>query len=163
MKKDVLVQKAIAVKKSMIQGYGVFAEQDFVQGEIIEECHAILTYGGDDILKNYYYSGGRYYVVSTGFGLIYNHAIDPNATYIFDKEQELLIFKACRVIKKGEEILISYGDGWFGCRNMEIKHISWWRRLRLFLMGMPLRLLVVCGGIYLLIFLLDHTLSTSHL
>jgi|SRR6185312_2801242 len=158
MKKDSLVQKSLVVKKSMIHGYGVFAGEDFAADDVIEECHVILTYGGDRSLRDYYYSGGgKYRLIPTGFGLIYNHAVDPSATYFFDEEHEVLIFKARRPIKKGEEIFVSYGDDWFGRRNMEIRQLSWARKLNQYLIGMPLRALVVCGGLYLLVLLLRAT------
>ena len=163
MRKDSLARKALVVKKSIIHGYGVFAGEDFAPDDVIEECHVILTYGGDHLLQDYYYSGGgKYHVIPTGYGMIYNHAVDPNATYIFDEEHELLIFKARRPIKEGEEILISYGDTWFEKREMEIKRISWPRKLYLYLIGMPLRALIVCGGLYLLVLLFDH-LRASYL
>lgn len=162
MKKDVLVQRPLAIKKSLIHGYGVFAQADIAPDEIIEECHAILTYGGDPVLRDYYYSAGRYFAVPTGFGLIYNHATDPNATYHFDEESELLTFKALRPIKKEEEIVVYYGHDWFAERKMEVKRISWLRRLYIFVMRMPLRVLVVCGGLYLVMLLLDY-LRATHL
>jgi len=151
-----LIRKPLSVKKSTIHGYGVFADVDIAAGEIIEECHTILTEGGDDKLSSYYFQGGKYYAFATGFGSIYNHAEDCNASYEFNEETSLITFKATRNIRKNEEIFISYGEGWFQDRKMPIKHISFLRKVWLFFKKIPLRALVIIGGIYLFISVLQH-------
>jgi len=64
---------------------------------------------------------------------IYNHSDVPNSRYIFDDENSLLLFCANRVIGAGEEILVSYGEGWFSSREMALTQSSTWFKLKFFL------------------------------
>ena len=101
-----------------MHGRGVFALKNFKKGEIIEKCPIILLNKKDLVfldktpLYDYYFSwvkGGG--VIALGFGSIYNHSYEPNAVYKKDVKNNLLIFKALRNIKKGEEINVNYnGD-----------------------------------------------------
>ena len=116
MKKQLFVNK-IRVKKSTKHGYGVFAEKTFKKGEIIEECYVLVTRGGDKGLEDYYFDVKGKNGIFTGFGVIYNHSEDPNADYIIYPKKRLVVIKANRTIRKGEEIDISYGDDWFSSRN----------------------------------------------
>ncbi len=45
-----------------------------------------------------------------GFGMIYNHSENPNINYEFDYDSVLYRYIANKNIKKGEELLISYGS-----------------------------------------------------
>ncbi|MDR3491983.1 MAG: SET domain-containing protein-lysine N-methyltransferase [Gammaproteobacteria bacterium] len=119
--KSKLFQNKVVVKKSTLHGYGVFAEKKFKKGELIEECYAILTKGGDKVLEDYYFDAKGKYVLLTGFGSIYNHSDDPNADYDINKKKHLAVIKADRTIQKGEEIFVSYGDEWFSSRGLKPK------------------------------------------
>lgn len=119
--KSKLFQNKLIVKKSAIHGYGVFAGKAIKKGERIEECYAILTKVEDDILGDYYFDMRGKNAVLTGFGWIYNHSEDPNAYYEINYKNRLMVFKAERAIKKGEEIFVSYGDDWFKSRDLEPK------------------------------------------
>lgn len=107
----------------MLHGYGVFAGKHFKKGEIIEECYAIITKGGDETLEDYYFAVKKKYALLTGFGSIYNHTHEPNADYIINAKRQLAIIKAAQSIRKGEEIFVSYGDKWFTSRDMKDKSI----------------------------------------
>jgi SET domain-containing protein len=120
MKKQ-LFQNKLVVKKSTLHGYGVFAGKTFKKGEVIEECYIITSRGGDKTLEDYYFAVGRKYAIFTGFGIIYNHAKDPNADYFINAKRKLVTIKAARTIRKGEEIHISYGDQWFSSRDKKHK------------------------------------------
>lgn|SRR3990167_991972 len=117
--KGILFQNAIAVRKSSISGYGVFALKRIKKGEKIEECYMLVSKGGDKKLEDYYFDAKGKYAFFTGFGSIYNHADDPNATYTMNMKKSMATLKASRSIQKGEEIFISYGDEWFKCRRMK--------------------------------------------
>lgn len=121
MKSKLFVNKLI-VKKSPLHGYGVFAGKTFKKGEIIEECYVLFTSGKDKALEDYYFASGRKYAIPTGFGVIYNHSDDENADYVINAKRKLCTIKAMRTIKKGEEIFVSYGPGWFKSRGFEAKH-----------------------------------------
>ncbi len=112
----------IGVKKSARHGFGVFAEKKIKKGEKIEECYFILSKGKDDSLEDYYFVvKKRKYAVFLGYGSICNHSDNPNATYSININKRIATIKACREIKKGEEILISYGQGWFKSRGLKSK------------------------------------------
>lgn len=111
----------ISVKKSSRHGFGVFAEKKIKDGETIEQCYFILSKGYDESLEDYYFAVKNKYAVFLGYGSIYNHSCDPNADYSINVNKRIATIKASRDIKKGEEILISYGDKWFKSRNLQSK------------------------------------------
>jgi SET domain-containing protein len=145
-----LLPSHLFVKPSVIHGYGVFAAKAFMENEMIEECYSILSTSKDVSLNNYYFVAGKKAAIPTGFGLIYNHSNQPNATYFFDEARNLTIYKALRPIQPGEEIVISYGKNWFSDRAMPIKSISWPRWLLRFSAGAPLRTSIVISSLLLL-------------
>jgi SET domain-containing protein len=122
--KPKLFQNKLTVKKSHIHGYGVFADKAIKRGEIVEECYAILTKAEDDILGDYFFDTRGKNAVLTGFGWIYNHSEDPNCFYMYYPKKRLMVFRADRAIKKGEEIYVSYGDDWFSSRDLEPKTVG---------------------------------------
>lgn len=123
--KSPLEKKSIFVKKSTIHGYGVFANEEIKEGAIIEECYVLTTELTVLSLTNYLFSNHEgVSALPLGFGCIYNHSANPNADYLFEAETPLLTITAIRLIKKGEEICISYGDEWFKLRKMKVKNIS---------------------------------------
>lgn len=111
----------IAVKKSNRHGFGVFAEKNIKKGERLEQCYFILTKGDDKSLEDFYFYANRKYAVLLGYGSIYNHSENPNADYDLNITKRIATIKASRAIKKGEEILISYGDEWLKSRKIKIK------------------------------------------
>lgn len=117
VKKELFVNKVV-VRKSKTHGYGVFAAKPFKKGEIIEECYILVSAkGGDKRLEDYYFDVDGKYGIFTGFGVIYNHAENPNCDYFIYPKRKIAIFKANQPIKKGEEIFVSYGDKWFETRT----------------------------------------------
>lgn len=109
----------LKVKKSSIGGYGVFSDQDILTGDVIEECHTLFT-GPILSLENYLFNfGPNNCGLLFGFGCIYNHSDEPNATYKFDPKNKVMVFKARRFIKKGEEIFVSYGNNWLKARSIK--------------------------------------------
>jgi SET domain-containing protein len=120
--KTKLFQNKLVVKKSTVEGYGVFAEKTIKKGQIIEECYIIISKkGGDKALEDFYFDAEGKYAVFTGFGSIYNHSDDPNADYIINVKNRVTTIKADRTIPKGSEIFVSYGDEWFSSRNLKPK------------------------------------------
>jgi SET domain-containing protein len=119
--KSKLFQNKIIVRKSSIHGYGVFAEKSVKKGEIVEECYALLTRVEDDILGDYYFYIRGKNGLLLGYGSIYNHSEDPNVEYNYIPKHQIMVFKANRPIKKGEELFVSYGDAWFKSRDSVAK------------------------------------------
>ena len=124
-----LKHSQLIVKKSPIHGYGVFADQLFKVDDIIEECYTVTSSGGDLILNNYYFDVHGINGIPTGFGVIYNHSNQPNAYYYFEKIHNIMVIKAKRTIRKGEEICISYGDSWLANRKIQCKKIPLWYKI----------------------------------
>lgn len=138
--KNEIYRAAIRVKISSIGGHGVFAEQNFEPGDLIEECRTLLVPEG--VLHDYVFNTNDACGIALGYGSLYNHGQKANARYHFDANLELLIFEAQRPIKAGEEILINYGETWFSKRMLRVKYpfiyrlrkilSSRWRRPLLF-------------------------------
>lgn len=108
----------LVVKKSAISGYGVFADQDILTGETIEECHFIISETSTDF-ENYLYKTASGEGLALGLGSIYNHSDTPNAVFQFDRQRNLMVFSALEFIKKGDEIFTCYGSNWFKGRALK--------------------------------------------
>ncbi len=98
-------------------GRGVFASVDIKKGESIEISPIILIpedqirHLKDTELLNYYFKWNNQAGIALGFGSIYNHSYEPNATYKKDLKNNLLEFVSLRDIKKDEEITVNYNYG----------------------------------------------------
>lgn len=101
-------------------GRGVFAKQDIKKGEIIEICPVIevprkdVSNMRESILVNYYFYFAKdksKLAIALGFGSIYNHSYEPNATYKKLHKDKIITFVALKSIKKNEEITVSYNYG----------------------------------------------------
>ncbi|MEM8746039.1 MAG: SET domain-containing protein-lysine N-methyltransferase [Actinomycetota bacterium] len=93
-------------------GRGVFATRKFAKGDEIERCPMLIADDGkDEDLE----SGAEGYVfgwgegktaLALGYGSLYNHSYDPNATTCETGDE--LVITATRKIKVGDEIHINY-------------------------------------------------------
>jgi uncharacterized protein len=108
---------SISVKDSPGKGRGVFSQQNFKRGEVIETCPVIVL-PPEEIdsleltqLYNYYFAWGpdsKDAAIALGYGSLYNHSYSPNARYYKDFENSLLRYICIRDIQKDEEITINY-------------------------------------------------------
>ena len=112
----------IFLSKSTISkaGRGVFALKNIRKGEVFESCPVIqiperqtrLLQKSE--LLNYYFLWGKRLksvAIALGYGSIYNHSYEPNATYRKKMKQGMIDFVAIRNIKKGKEITVNYNFG----------------------------------------------------
>lgn len=116
---NMIYNPKIYVDKSPIHGWGVFAKEDIMEGEVFEEC-PILTLPikkGEitSLLIDYRFNwpqGNDFeeQVVTLGYGSLYNHSDNANSFWISDLENRTFKFISNREIKKGEEIFVWYGD-----------------------------------------------------
>ena len=123
-----LRRNRISVGKSVIHGWGVFADQDIAPGELIEECY-VISLGTQTIgnIRDYQWGTDIYEVglkddekfLPLGFGSIYNHNDEPNAQVSCNAKEPIMVFTARLPIKRGEEIFISYGDRYFANKNQK--------------------------------------------
>ena len=111
--------KKIYISESSIPnaGRGVFAKQGIAKDETIELCPVIRVPLDDSsnkkgaVLVDYFFYFGDRLAVCLGFGSIYNHSYEPNATYNKDLKTDTVEFKALRDINRGEEIIVNYNYG----------------------------------------------------
>lgn len=111
---------------------GIFATEDIEKDEIIERCPvAVLAwrtnYQKDPVVWEYMYTNscpceeckrhGAHFVMVMGYGQIYNHQDNNNASMNINIKQKLADVVAKRKISKGEEIFVSYGQTYFQGRN----------------------------------------------
>ena len=101
-------------------GRGVFAATHIEKGEIIEHCPIIEIQENEaPLLKqselvNYYFIWGddkKKVAICLGFGSLYNHSYEPNATYRKLYDEQFIDFVALKKIGRGEEITINYNYG----------------------------------------------------
>lgn len=123
----------IIIKKSQIHGFGVFASEDIMEGELIEECplYVLPLEKGESssCLIDYRFNWPKQeewtnQVVSWGYGSLYNHSNDANADWRDNLENKTFEFYATKNISSGEEIFLYYGgvDYWQdGRTHTEIK------------------------------------------
>jgi len=99
---------------------GVFARSDIKKGEIIERCPIILVPRYDmsnlneSILVTYFFYFGKNrerLAIVLGFGSIYNHSYEPNATYKIKHAEKTIDFIALSDINKDDEITVNYNYG----------------------------------------------------
>ena len=120
--KTVLYQHPhIELRKSSIHGYGVFATEDIPAGTILEEVPFIGV--PDRVARDYVFLYPRAgtplsetigitpeHALPFGYGCIYNHADDANASWSTDTKNRLFIFFTLSDIKKDQEIRTYYGS-----------------------------------------------------
>lgn len=101
-------------------GRGIFAAVDIGKGELVERCPVIMIEEGNvalleqSELLNYYFLWGDINekgALCLGFGSLYNHSYEPNATYAKNLKEQTIDFIAIKGIGKGEEITVNYNDG----------------------------------------------------
>ena len=114
------------VKQSSIEGTGrgVFAGKDYLKGEVIERCPLVIEDKPNILEKttlgDYYWAhqtNPKKGVVALGLCSLYNHSDDNNVNNYQDLKNDLMIFKANKNIKKGEEMFIHYGDNYWNFRS----------------------------------------------
>jgi SET domain-containing protein len=109
----------IHVKNISRKYRGVFASAKIKKGEVIEVCHVVVIPHKDrklidktHLISYYFYWGSKNQpAIALGFGSLYNHSYHPNAEYDQNVKKRVIVFKAIKDIKKGEEIKTNYnGD-----------------------------------------------------
>ena len=120
------------------KGRGVFAQCDFAEGAVVEECPVILLTIPFDLLppqlQNVVFSWGvlaktdSSTALALGYGSLYNHDNPANMRYVANPARCTLSFIAVRDIRSGEELTINYNavggdatwhdDNWFDHMNI---------------------------------------------
>ncbi len=99
-------------------GRGVFTAEELPAGTIIELAYVILLSADDrqaihkTKLHDYYFQwDGDRAAIALGYGSLYNHSEEPNATFELDYPFEMIRFTALQDIAAGEEITTNYRVG----------------------------------------------------
>lgn len=108
---------AVVVRKVRGMGRGVFAGRRFRAGEVIEVCPVVplprsqVTKCKGEALDRYIFQWPRPgfpAAMVLGCGSLYNHALDPNATFAPRPGADAMVFRAARPIAAGEQIFVNY-------------------------------------------------------
>ncbi len=100
-------------------GRGVFAKCAIKKGEIIEKCPVIeipeyeIPHASEGFLVTYFFFFGKkkeQMMLALGFGSLYNHTDQSNATYKYKQKEKVIDFVALADIKKDDEITVSYNS-----------------------------------------------------
>jgi len=109
-------------RRSKRGGYGVFAEQSFKRGEIVDQCKyvVVLRETLPNELLDYVYDGEvpEYVNVVLGNGMLFNHARKANLDYCLGSGHTF-IFRSIKSIKLGDELTHDYGKRWWAGRSGE--------------------------------------------
>lgn len=124
----------IYLTKSPIHGLGVFASDYIKHGEVFEECpiHDLKIIKGESsgvlIDHRFNWPQGQSewdrQVISWGWGSLYNHSNNPNASWRSNIQNQTFEFYALRDINPSEEIFVYYGGEEYwndGRNNTEVK------------------------------------------
>ena len=130
-------KKQLYAKKVKGKGRGVFCTGPIAKDEIIETCPVIVLPSCDyEIVKeshliDYFFHFNKEeqtIALVLGFGSLYNHTKDSNASYRLDQENKVMIYYAVCDIPAHREICINYGGDpgqeykeWFEARNIVYK------------------------------------------
>jgi len=107
----------VEVKPSLGRGRGVFAIQPISCDELIESCPVVPLepqhWAALEATPLYDYLYGwsddcRVVAIPLGYGSLYNHSEEPNASYHRNRSRNAIDFIATKFIAAGEEITISY-------------------------------------------------------
>tara|TARA_Y100001978_G_C23459845_1_gene321800 strand:+ start:20 stop:403 length:384 start_codon:yes stop_codon:yes gene_type:complete len=121
--------KKIIIKESPGKGLGVFATDKIKQGEIIEVCPLfdIKADHGHTFMVDYHFNYPKYqpktFVITWGYGCLYNHSDTPNADWIEHQTEFAFIFYSMRDIQPEEEICTFYGDEKYWGKRPHIEKI----------------------------------------
>lgn len=109
----------LEIKKSPLSdgefNRGVFATIDIKKGQLIHEA-PVIPYPNEQhvhiektLLADYAFEYGKNHTAFLlGYGMLFNHSYEPNATYLINFENHTFEFYAYKDIKAGEEVLINY-------------------------------------------------------
>ena len=117
----ILSNDSIVIKKHSQYGRNVYANKDYNVNDIIEICPTIYDDNNKinkGIITNYLFRGSNNKsVLAFGYCSLYNHRDDNNASWKVSDDDSIITFFATKNIKKGEEIMVNYGDGYWKSRK----------------------------------------------
>lgn len=103
------------------KGRGVYTNERIPANTIVEIAPVIVMQKQDrehidkTLLHDYIFEWGNEKdkcAMALGLIPIYNHSYKSNCEYYMDFDDDLMMIKTVRVIKKGEELTINYNGDW---------------------------------------------------
>lgn len=128
IKKTGYQNNKVYIKEIAPKGLGVFAKEDIKAGEVVEMCHTVIAetpskYMHDKNLSEYtlpaIIKDDMYPSFLFGFGCMYNSSetqIGRNIDWIVIPESRLSVYIAKRNIKRDEELVTWFGEGFYTSR-----------------------------------------------
>ena len=131
----------LIIKSSNFHGYGVFAYEDILANETLEEAPFVMTnYRVKDLLHPEMTRHlltfpckcsdcefrGRKFIFTCGHAIQYNSCKtreDSDIIFKYDRENKIVKTISTRDIKKGKEILVCHSEKWYE-RHVENKHVD---------------------------------------
>lgn len=122
----------IEVRESSVHGVGVFAKKAIKKNEVLEENYYIILKGNwhklPSLMQEYIFGWTKDLPDSKskaalvfGNGALYNSSPQPNADWQTNVKRNRFIYYAIQNIKAGEEILVDYGDEYWGSSGRKYK------------------------------------------
>jgi len=114
-------QPCLFVAATAKTGRGVFTSKKIVADTVVEIAPVIVMTHEDKqllnktLLYNYIFDWGKEKdrcCMALGLVPIYNHSYQSNCEYFMDFEEDTILIKTVREVKRGEELTINYNGDW---------------------------------------------------
>ncbi len=116
-----MIKPYLYVEKTAGKGKAVFTHEKIAAGTVIEIAPVIVMSKEDRIhldktlLHDYIFEWGKEKdkcAMALGLIPIYNHSYKSNCEYFMDFEDDIILIRTVKAIKKGEELTINYNGDW---------------------------------------------------
>jgi len=116
-----MVSPYLFVDQTDSMGRGVFTSEQIPADTIVELSPVVVMSSEDRVhldktlLHHYIFEWGENKdkcCMALGLIPIYNHSYNSNCEYFMDYDEESIMVKTVREIKKGEELTINYNGDW---------------------------------------------------
>jgi SET domain-containing protein len=121
LKKQSFILEGVYADATDGMGRGMFTKASIRKKTIIEIAPVIVMSAEDRIhidktlLHDYIFEwgeGGKDCCMALGYVPLYNHSYRSNCEYEMHFSQQLIVVRAVRSIKEGEELFINYNGDW---------------------------------------------------
>ena len=116
-----MLKPYLVVAQTAVMGRGVFTVERIPAGTVIEISTVIVMSAADrlhldkTLLHDYIFEWGKQQnqcCMALGLVPLYNHSYNSNCEYFMDYDDETIMVKTVRIIKKDEELTINYNGDW---------------------------------------------------
>ncbi|MEO6670525.1 MAG: SET domain-containing protein-lysine N-methyltransferase [Ferruginibacter sp.] len=116
-----MIKSYLYVERTAQKGKAVFTHENIAANTVIEIAPVIVMSKQDrehldkTLLHDYIFEWGKRKdkcAMALGLIPIYNHSYKSNCEYFMDFEDDTILIKTVKAIKKGEELTINYNGDW---------------------------------------------------